>query len=225
MIMTFRMKAFRTVAAIALGCVAATSAGAATISETWLGASDFNSAEYEFLLGPIQVSKLVGVSGPGTFDPCCSSGTTSFEMDLRVDGQWTSVLQWNAIGEPRRDPSESLQQFLNLLLFLHPVDFGTNRSVSAIRLTSDPPGAPRVVSDDPICQKLASGCVTAADPNFDNIGFSRTNSSAEVFTFESIDAPTPASAVPEPQTWAMMILGFFSLGFAAYRRNAALRTS
>jgi hypothetical protein len=27
------------------------------------------------------------------------------------------------------------------------------------------------------------------------------------------------SAIPEPSTWAMMILGFFGVGFAAYRRN------
>jgi hypothetical protein len=29
----------------------------------------------------------------------------------------------------------------------------------------------------------------------------------------------PVSAVPEPSTWAMMILGFCGLGFLAYRRN------
>ena len=27
------------------------------------------------------------------------------------------------------------------------------------------------------------------------------------------------SAVPEPSTWAMMILGFFGVGFMAYRRK------
>jgi hypothetical protein len=31
---------------------------------------------------------------------------------------------------------------------------------------------------------------------------------------------TLASAVPEPATWAMMILGFFGIGFMGYRRNA-----
>jgi PEP-CTERM motif len=32
------------------------------------------------------------------------------------------------------------------------------------------------------------------------------------------------SAVPEPSTWAMMILGFFGVGFLAYRqKNGALR--
>jgi hypothetical protein len=30
------------------------------------------------------------------------------------------------------------------------------------------------------------------------------------------------SAVPEPSTWAMMILGFFGVGFAAYRRKSKL---
>jgi hypothetical protein len=30
-----------------------------------------------------------------------------------------------------------------------------------------------------------------------------------------------ASAVPEPSTWAMMILGFFGVGFLAYRRKGA----
>jgi hypothetical protein len=31
------------------------------------------------------------------------------------------------------------------------------------------------------------------------------------------------SAVPEPSTWAMMIIGFFSVGFLAYRRKETLR--
>ena len=28
------------------------------------------------------------------------------------------------------------------------------------------------------------------------------------------------AAVPEPSTWAMMILGFFGVGFMAYRRKS-----
>ncbi|WP_198030111.1 PEP-CTERM sorting domain-containing protein [Bradyrhizobium sp. Tv2a-2] len=38
-------------------------------------------------------------------------------------------------------------------------------------------------------------------------------------TITSIDGPTLASAVPEPSTWAMMILGFVGLGFMAYGRK------
>jgi hypothetical protein len=29
-----------------------------------------------------------------------------------------------------------------------------------------------------------------------------------------------ASAIPEPSTWAMMVLGFIGLGYAAFRRNS-----
>lgn len=35
----------------------------------------------------------------------------------------------------------------------------------------------------------------------------------------SVDTMTVASAVPEPSTWAMMVLGFGGLGFMAYRRR------
>ena len=37
----------------------------------------------------------------------------------------------------------------------------------------------------------------------------------------------PVGAVPEPSTWAMMILGFFGVGFMAYRRKSqsALRVA
>lgn len=42
--------------------------------------------------------------------------------------------------------------------------------------------------------------------------------------FVSVTNATIAGAVPEPSTWAMMILGFCGVGFMAYRRkNGALR--
>ena len=43
-------------------------------------------------------------------------------------------------------------------------------------------------------------------------------------TEETLGAGT-ISAVPEPSTWAMMILGFLSLGVMAFRRKAALRAA
>jgi hypothetical protein len=32
--------------------------------------------------------------------------------------------------------------------------------------------------------------------------------------------PNMVTDVPEPSTWAMMILGFFGIGFMAYRRKS-----
>ena len=34
---------------------------------------------------------------------------------------------------------------------------------------------------------------------------------------------TVTAAVPEPSTWAMMLLGFMGIGFMAYRRRASFR--
>jgi hypothetical protein len=39
----------------------------------------------------------------------------------------------------------------------------------------------------------------------------------------NVDGSTVAPAVPEPSTWAMMILGFFGIGFTAYRRRSQTR--
>jgi hypothetical protein len=39
-------------------------------------------------------------------------------------------------------------------------------------------------------------------------------------TFHGFVADIPTGAVPEPSTWAMMILGFAGLGFMAYRRKS-----
>ncbi len=52
---------------------------------------------------------------------------------------------------------------------------------------------------------------------------SNANGGAETFT--AVGAPV--AAVPEPSTWAMMILGFMGVGFMAYRRKGkpALRVA
>ena len=39
-----------------------------------------------------------------------------------------------------------------------------------------------------------------------------------------LGTPTQQSAVPEPSTWAMMILGFLGVGFMAYRRGNSTTT-
>jgi PEP-CTERM motif len=44
--------------------------------------------------------------------------------------------------------------------------------------------------------------------------------------YDFLTGPTVAPAVPEPSTWAMMILGFAGIGFMAYRRKSgALRVA
>jgi PEP-CTERM motif len=59
---------------------------------------------------------------------------------------------------------------------------------------------------------LATGALTLA-ANYGGHGLSTAN--GEAFLNESVH-----SAVPEPSTWAMMILGFAGIGFMAYRRKS-----
>jgi hypothetical protein len=52
---------------------------------------------------------------------------------------------------------------------------------------------------------------------------SLTDSTGSIFSFEHNRIETAASAVPEPGTWAMMLLGFIGLGFAfrTHRRKVS----
>ena len=46
------------------------------------------------------------------------------------------------------------------------------------------------------------------------------------YNFDIADTPytlPPPTAIPEPSTWAMMLLGFAGLGFLGYRRTAKAR--
>jgi PEP-CTERM motif-containing protein len=67
--------------------------------------------------------------------------------------------------------------------------------------------------------------VTGIDPA-DGLDPSNTSAFATGLTFESdgtftgIQTPiTEGAVVPEPSTWAMMLLGFVGLGFAGYRKS------
>jgi hypothetical protein len=79
------------------------------------------------------------------------------------------------------------------------------------------PGTPgcTTVGSPPNQTGIQSACV--ADTGASNYG----SCSSGTLTFHSTDSPiTIATAVPEPSTWAMMILGFCGIGFMAYRRKA-----
>ena len=43
------------------------------------------------------------------------------------------------------------------------------------------------------------------------------------FTYELVDPPPSAATIPEPSTWAMMLVGFAGLAFAGYRGSRGRR--
>ena len=44
----------------------------------------------------------------------------------------------------------------------------------------------------------------------------------EDVAYFTVTAGGPVDAIPEPSTWAMMILGFAGVGFMAYRRRKTM---
>jgi len=63
---------------------------------------------------------------------------------------------------------------------------------------------------------VAGGGPYSFNLNFGPLGSGAANAAAD-FVVDNIDISV---AVPEPATWAMMIMGFMGIGFLAYRRRA-----
>jgi phospholipase/lecithinase/hemolysin len=75
-------------------------------------------------------------------------------------------------------------------------------------------------SDAPLSAASATGCSTA---NIDS--FVYWNDIHPTGAVQALWGEGFRTAVPEPSTWAMLIIGFVGLGFAGYRRSARARTA
>jgi hypothetical protein len=60
---------------------------------------------------------------------------------------------------------------------------------------------------------------TAGNLSFENFGGDNLGLILDNITVDSA-TPTQTAAVPEPSTWAMLLLGFAGVGFMAYRRKS-----
>ena len=78
-------------------------------------------------------------------------------------------------------------------------------------------GGATVGTCQPSCSvgNLVTGLVTGSDTTWSN----------NFGIYDTTFSVTIASPVPEPSTWAMMILGFAGVGFMAYRRRSQLRVA
>jgi hypothetical protein len=87
--------------------------------------------------------------------------------------------------------------------------------MAASSSTTTPSNAPFAdIGPFGIIAQAGSGETIQSISIFDSGGFKE----GKQFTFDSVGI-TPG--VPEPATWAMMILGLFGVGFMAYRRKGA----
>jgi hypothetical protein len=107
---------------------------AATTTVVWSGGDNFNDAQITF--DKFKANELIDITGFGQYEACCTvPAVTSFNLDLRLNGHWTTVFSWTTTGD-------EIQHKLGDLV--PPViKFSTDPIyVSGIKLTSSPDGKP-----------------------------------------------------------------------------------
>jgi hypothetical protein len=67
--------------------------------------------------------------------------------------------------------------------------------------------------------------VRSNDGVYSYIQLARPNDTVSTYAYAGLTTLTYTFAVPEPSTWAMMLLGFAGVGFAGYRRPGAGRAT
>jgi hypothetical protein len=98
----------------------------------------------------------------------------------------------------------------NHLTFLNTNDPGFSLTISG----SDLPAPPPIPFGDQANSASNQYVTITGLPAFNEVVFT---SDQNAFEFDNV-----AAAVPEPSTWAMMILGFLGLGYLTWRRKASL---
>jgi hypothetical protein len=187
-------------------------------------ATDFNAATTN------QVT--TGFNGILTNDQRTSTGYASYSPSLAVNGINFSGAPLGAVN-------------INAAGFYNSSDFSVDYLINPYQISSDPnvltiTFAPTTAfgldfstfNKGPAAFELSNSFGTTVDPTlgFENsqfIGFVSTDMlSSLTLTVSSTeswvvtDVTTAVAAVPEPSTWAMMLLGFAGVGFMAYRRKS-----
>jgi PEP-CTERM motif len=145
----------------------------------------------------------------------------SSDASIVIDGDTENVT-----GDFTFDPATSTESNVSITLtgpFIQSIP--TTYSLSGPSLTSDNQINAYVVANgvvfwaitlnftDPL--STTSDPLSGADLDFVNTGYNFPGLSVTGSTVPS------ASAIPEPSTWAMTLLGFAGVGFAAYRRRSS----
>jgi hypothetical protein len=193
-----------------------------------LGAISAPSAQAAYVVTFDEVGSDVVETGSGSLDLTdLSVGTFDISRDASVTpnlGRFFSGVF-----------SDTNSSFADL--DISPTAFGSGTFAAASTTTGGPVGLVSGLGDLPallfpldyISGTALSDSSTYLDATISSLGLTPgayvfgwgSGAHADTFTIDVVASPPPA--VPEPSTWAMMLIGFAGLGYAAARRKAALR--
>jgi hypothetical protein len=209
------MKFMKTITGLALATVlGATSAQAAILLS--IGGTGTGSTNYDFT-GPPPPPGTTFNLGTGSIQTTTIPNTSVTPFGLTPVGANYLAVQAGA-GSSFTFPITSNLTYFGLLW--GSVDNYNTITFSGIGGTQSFTGS-NVLAADPTLVNHSTGANGTDYVNFSNFGpgFNTVTFTAGQPAFELANVSYTVSAVPEPATWAMMILGFLGIGLISYRRR------
>lgn len=201
------------VAAVVASLSVATAAKADVISVVVAGPSqdtnigaNFNSQNVGPITSPFSIGDWTFNAGPNSEINVLSSGTGA--QPFQTTGNYLSVL-----GGGTENVTFSARTSFSFF-------WGSIDSYNTITLSDGVSYTGTQIAN--MFGGAANGCQTLTDCNR-YVTFTDTGGTLTGFSLSSAQNSfeiTNISAVPEPATWAMMILGFLGLGFLGYRKSS-----
>jgi hypothetical protein len=196
-------------------------------SESIFGAWGFmNSGLKAIIFGVLAFPAASAIASPFTLSYSVTDVGSNFQynFDLTLDNHdnsWNpgSAYDWFVVGDALSSPS-SFSEGGNFFTSVPPGWLGNSSGGAHNGPTLFSPSflnpgyVPAAVGDSILFTGLSSTFLGAGDLLWSNLSFSNGAIGAN---FETAQL---TSAVPEPSTWAMMMLGFAGVGFMAYRRKS-----
>jgi hypothetical protein len=198
-------------------------------SVNWSGDNNFNSDSMTWSNAKGFVAdELTDIFGTGLYEGCCNNKTTNYDMQIKLDGKWVSILDWSTAPHDKTD---------HLLGDLVPptIDF-TKGLVTGIRFSSKPKGS----DEDPTFSSFFFKTYLTRDEyfdqhrseykdrdDFDKCGdYERyiTHVTTFVFDCDSCGGVTttgggPGLATPLPAALPLLASGTGLFGFLSWRRK------
>lgn len=198
-----------------------TTALAVSTTLAWTGAANFNDDDISFK--GFLANELVDITGSGQYEACCSTGKTTFTLDLFFGNQWNTILTWKTKGD---EDTKLLGKLVPAVIKFS----DTPVTVSGIRLTSGPNGSPwydynftnfiAVMSRDQFFEKYKPRYSSRRE--FDECDdYEQYVIKATKFVFDCTNCPQNEGGLTTPLPAALPLMGSVLGGFgiAMWRRR------
>jgi len=216
-------------AVLTSGLSSAALAVSTTNTVAWTGDNNFNDDKITF--NKFLANQLTDITGFGRYEACCTYGTTSFTLELRLgeDKKWKTVFTWTSTGDETTHLLDDLVP--SVIKFSEKPIY-----VSGIRLSSNPDGKGEkdynftnfnfvtYLSRDDYYEKNKSKYESRKDYD-DCDDYEHYVRNITSFKFDITTSTDQGEVIPTPLPAALPLMGSVlgGFGFALWRRRRKSR--